>query len=337
MLQELQNSKYLLHKLISSLRTSNDEQVAQITTLIRSNGSLEEIKSCLETQDIKKCLMNRQPAPELEQLKLNFPRHSSTSHDQPRDIWQISRVAENPIVAIPAAQWTSVTDDDDLVSNLISLWLTWDHIWYCWVDSELLVHALLSGDRDSRVCNSFLVNCILAWACPYSDYQEARTDRGTASTLMAAFTAEAERLLDGEIAKGPSLPTLQGLMFLYLTISLCVEDRLGYQYMLQAIEMAEKLSSSEVVPSDTSSEHDITSSISKAIDLATWGVFNNTTASYLILKQPQVMSIPIRRKKAHGSLFAVWKGQLDALSRPRYAHLSIRRRTVRGLLRRFNY
>lgn len=247
-------------------------------------------------QEIKMRLMDRQPSPEFEQLQLDLSDKSSVLNDHPRDLLQISRIADNPIVAISASPWTTVTDDDDLVSNLISLWLTWDHIWYCWVDSDLLLDALLSGDRDSAVCSPFLVNSILAWACPYSDYREARTERGTTSKLMAAFTAEAKRLLEEDIVHGPTLPTLQGLMFLFLTISLCGEDRLGYQYMLQAIEMADQLSKRETLSSHGSPEHEITPRMSKVIDLAIWGVFNVTTASYVAFMRPQIMRIPTREK-----------------------------------------
>lgn len=145
-------------------------------------------------QSFEMHLNGRQPTPEFEQLQQEVAQvsertssgESSIEHRRSPNDLQINRIAVNPIVAISAAPWTSITNDDDLVSNLISLWLTWDHIWYCWVDSDMLIPALQSGDRQSTVCSPFLVNCILAWACPYSDYQEARTEHGKVSSFKVA-------------------------------------------------------------------------------------------------------------------------------------------------------
>lgn len=113
---------------------------------------------------------------------------------------------------------------------------------------------------------------------------------------MAAFIVEAKRLLEEDIPKGPSLPTLQGLMFLYLTVSLCGEDRLGYGYMLQAIDMAEELSNADSASGNSSSGNEIESRTSKAMDVAIWGVFEKTTASHLGFMRPQIMKVPVRQK-----------------------------------------
>jgi hypothetical protein len=71
----------------------------------------------------------------------------------------------NPIISVPAKPWTTVTDDDDLVSHLMSLWLTWAHQWWQWIDRPTFIEAMKAGDLGSYICTPYLVNMILADAC----------------------------------------------------------------------------------------------------------------------------------------------------------------------------
>jgi len=71
----------------------------------------------------------------------------------------------NPIITVPARPWTTVTDDDDLVSHLMSLWFTWAHQWWQWVDKITFIEAMRAGTTDSLICTPYLVNMILADAC----------------------------------------------------------------------------------------------------------------------------------------------------------------------------
>lgn len=66
---------------------------------------------------------------------------------------------------VPAHPWTSITEDDDFVSHLISLWFTWAHPFLNWIDRDLFIREMQSGNIDSEFCSPFLVNIILADAC----------------------------------------------------------------------------------------------------------------------------------------------------------------------------
>ena len=68
-------------------------------------------------------------------------------------------------VKVPAKPWTTVTDDDALVSHLISLYFTWDYPFYAFVDREILVKHMQMGNLQSDFCSPFLVNSLLANAC----------------------------------------------------------------------------------------------------------------------------------------------------------------------------
>jgi hypothetical protein len=82
-----------------------------------------------------------------------------------RRILDAQRASVEPLFRLPAAPWTTVTDDDEHVSHLISLWFTWVHPFYYWIDRELFLRDMQSGSLDSKFCSPFLVNAILADAC----------------------------------------------------------------------------------------------------------------------------------------------------------------------------
>jgi hypothetical protein len=77
----------------------------------------------------------------------------------------IDRLTDIPLFELSAKPWTDVTTDNGFVSHLVSLWLTWDHVVRNWIDKDLFIAAMMSGDVNSPFCSPFLVNVILSQAC----------------------------------------------------------------------------------------------------------------------------------------------------------------------------
>ena len=70
-----------------------------------------------------------------------------------------------------ATRWTTVTDDNTIVANLISLYLSWEHTIFRLFDEDYFLDQLAEGKTD--YCSSLLVNALLAIAtvslsCPAS-------------------------------------------------------------------------------------------------------------------------------------------------------------------------
>ena len=121
--------------------------------LIRSNAPIEEIR-----------LFLADPLPSNtsdEVLTEKSQNHSSSSGKY----MNVNRLSDIPLYQVPAKPWTTVTDDDALVSHLISLYFTWHHSVLNCIDRDIFLRDMKSGNLDSRFCSPLLVNSILTIAC----------------------------------------------------------------------------------------------------------------------------------------------------------------------------
>jgi hypothetical protein len=220
-----------LTRLVNALRDSESRRVSQLLNLIRSNASFDELQLFLEQQFSHYEL---ESTPELRDIQSQL---SQTTDIAPRG-WRylrVDRLADDPVYKVPAKPWTAVTDDSELVSHLVSLWLTWTYPWFNWLDADCLIKHMQEGKLNSRFCSPFLVNAILAEACVcctrmnndfpfltgaqyYSDYEEVFTVPGDMLTRGDQFFDEARRLFEAGEDEGDSasLPTIQGLMILFV-------------------------------------------------------------------------------------------------------------------------
>ncbi|KAH1430351.1 hypothetical protein KXX32_004046 [Aspergillus fumigatus] len=230
-----------LTRLINALRDSESRRVSQLLNLIRSNASFDELQLFLEQQLSHYEL---ESTPELRDIQSQL---SQTTDLAPLG-WRylrVDRLADDPVYKVPAKPWTAVTDDSELVSHLVSLWLTWTYPWFNWLDADCLIKHMQEGKLNSRFCSPFLVNAILAEACYYSDYEEVFTVPGDLLTRGDQFFDEARRLFEAGEDEGdsPSLPTIQGLMILFVRTSMMGKDRMGWVYLDLAARGAQETAS----------------------------------------------------------------------------------------------
>lgn len=227
----LESDRHFLIRLIESLRTGQQNHITDLLSYIRSSSSLNEIKSFLDsyvqqTETVSTPQM-REMFVELERLQ--------RSRDRPPRTLAARQPSDTPLVTVPAKPWTTVTDDDDFVSHLISLWLTWHYPWFHCIDPAIFIKAMQSGDLQSSLCSPFLVNAILAEASVsasgpdgdvpaianryindkfFCDSPEACAISGDIRTRGDHFYAEAKKLLDDEEGR-MSIPTIQGLGIMF--------------------------------------------------------------------------------------------------------------------------
>lgn len=134
----------------------------QIMNLIRSHASLEEVESFMEDLLRKPTL---EKTPDLVEACEDLQRWNRSQKKAMIARPDPKELADMVLFKVPAAPWTSVTNDDELVSHLISLWFTWVHPFLSFIDRDLFIRDMKSGNLDSHFCSPFLVNVMLADAC----------------------------------------------------------------------------------------------------------------------------------------------------------------------------
>lgn len=167
-IDELEDKEDLLVRLVGVLRESSNRRSFPLVNLIRSNASLPEISWYIDHQ-----LPRNEPSRTPDLLEAPHAVGSAVSVDSRDDsrslrrILDAKRLSDIPRFRVPARPWTRVVDDDDLVSHLVSLWLTWcQPFGGCWVDRGRFLRDMQAGNvAGRRFCSPFLVNIILADAC----------------------------------------------------------------------------------------------------------------------------------------------------------------------------
>ncbi|KAM0321360.1 hypothetical protein ACHAQA_010162 [Verticillium albo-atrum] len=79
-----------------------------------------------------------------------------------RDLSKGHRFVDSRLSWVKATRWTSVTDEDAFVANLVSLYVSWEHASCRIFDENYFIEQLLSG--EGAYCSPLLINAILAVA-----------------------------------------------------------------------------------------------------------------------------------------------------------------------------
>lgn len=167
-LERLQQAEETLTRLLETLRDSESKDLAQVLNLIRSNASFDELQLYLDKQLSGD---GSEISPGLQQVRNQLTRPSEEADEVGRSarsgsrrILDVRRLADTPVYRVPAKPWTRVTDDDELVSHLVSLWLTWTYPFFDWLDKDAFIRDMQAGRLNCQSCTPFLVNAILAEA-----------------------------------------------------------------------------------------------------------------------------------------------------------------------------
>lgn len=126
-LEELSYYRSLLYALLESLRNSDETELNEILDHIRGSPSLNSIAAIVAKPTIDPSDVSS------EDLKGGSEESSSQAGAREPVYLDIhsritmEKLCDIPLVQVPAKPWTSVTDDGQLVSHLVSLYFTWDN------------------------------------------------------------------------------------------------------------------------------------------------------------------------------------------------------------------
>lgn len=297
----------ILHHLVNNIRNSTDTQVAQIIAVVRSRASLAEIQLCLSQ-------MADETAAHQQKVDLGFEIAPATTSDRlssvdsssgdkasremsistNRPALSIDRLIDEPSFRVPASPWTTVTNDDHLVSHLISVWTMWEHPWPDGIVLELFLRDMRSQDDASLFCSSFLVEAIVATACLFSDYDEARTRSGRQSEVADRFLENCEAHVRHEGGLIPTITNVQGLLVYFNLLTKIGRDRQGLQLCIQATYLCGELMRKRSWYLEQQTKEVSRQELSYTLDVLCWSTFSSTGASLIGLARPQPMPLPER-------------------------------------------
>ncbi|KAK6371230.1 hypothetical protein LTS17_008961 [Exophiala oligosperma] len=226
-LSALENDRRLFDDLLATIRKTNTTQIEPLLKTIRNGSSRHDIRAYLD------CHFH--PGSDAMQIENGFDKTPRAVRRPMRG--RIQDVV-NPPVSVPAKPWTTVTDDDDFVSHLISLWFTWAHPWWHWVDEKLFLNAMRTGDDRGLICTPYLVNMILADAC----LLDTLADDGSEPNkwIREQFYQEAKKGLDAEKGRvSMTVVATLGVQWTYLNTS--GQDSLGNAVLYQQIFLSKDL------------------------------------------------------------------------------------------------
>ena len=161
-LDSLDEKGRLLDRLVSTIRESDKMSAVQIVNLIRGHATLEELRVFIDDM-LERSRLDK--TPDVVEVCNDLQRLHESERRSIRHRPNANQVSDIVLFRVPAFPWTTVTEDNDFVSHLLSLWFTWTHPFLNWIDRDLFIREMQSKDLDATFCSPFLVNIMLADAC----------------------------------------------------------------------------------------------------------------------------------------------------------------------------
>lgn len=132
-----------------------------------------------------------------------------------------------------------MTDNDEAVSHLVSLFLCFINPFWRLVEEDAFLRAMRSR-KHSVYCSSLLVHSILACASIFSEVEEAFASPGKMLTRGEHFHREALRLLEVEDQKA-TIVNLQSMLIISVESTRRGKDKLGLDLAYRAGALVKSL------------------------------------------------------------------------------------------------
>ncbi|THW69905.1 hypothetical protein D6D25_00779 [Aureobasidium pullulans] len=300
----LNSERHAQHVLLSSLMQSNasfDDMVDFIAFSVARNPNARLPNAALlrqlrgqqtDLKGIRNLLGYTQPPPQrriaiadlLSDQTSSSSESGRSSMDEP-DNEDISKTPMEPPFRVPAKPWTTLTDDDEFVSHLISLFLEWVNPFFRPLEEDLFIRAMQSGDLNSEYCSPLLVNSILAYACLYSEQEGAFFQPDDYMTRGQHFHDEAFRLWHLEEGRA-SIRNVQALCILFTNCVIRGKDKLGVSTCAVLTQLSRDVPNTLQRPSGPPPTLEAKTEYQRARKAVGWGAFACDMATANTILQP---------------------------------------------------
>ncbi|RMY00734.1 hypothetical protein D0867_11637 [Hortaea werneckii] len=120
--------------------------------------------------------------------------HKSSLRQSTRQTMVLDESLDTPLVMLPAAPWTRITEDDLLVSRLVTIFLNYQNAYWRYVEADLFLQAMKLAQPPSDLCSPLLVNSVLAMASLSAEYRDVFFEADDYTSRGRQFHEEAMRL-----------------------------------------------------------------------------------------------------------------------------------------------
>lgn len=150
--------------------------------------------------------------------------------------------------AASVTRWTQVTEDESLISHLLTMYFTWHYPFFTVLAKDVFYRDYVRG-ISSPYCSALLVNAMLALGCHFSAWQGAFADPENSATAGDHFFKEAKRLvLENDEHENAKLCTVQAFALMSLREAGCGREGKGWVYSGLSFRMAFDLGLNVVAP-----------------------------------------------------------------------------------------
>ncbi|KAJ5527242.1 transcriptional regulator family: Fungal Specific TF [Penicillium frequentans] len=186
-------------------------------------------------------------------------------------------------------RWTRVTEDDLLISHLLTMYFTWHYPFFTILAKDMFYRDLRRG-IPSQYCSALLVNAMLALGCHFSSWPGAFTDPGNIATAGNHFFKEAKRLIhENDEHENAKLCTVQAFALMSVREAGCGREGKGWVYSGLSFRMASDLGLN--VDASSLGARNLTDEEVDARRITFWGCYlvDKCWSNYLG-RQPQLSS-----------------------------------------------
>ncbi|KAK6365436.1 hypothetical protein LTS17_011155 [Exophiala oligosperma] len=298
--EELELDRKMLSDLMEAIRNGEKDQVENLVGIIRTTTSNEQVSSYISTNFSRAA----EEGPPYKASTCQQPLQSPASR-----LFRATLGTAMPLFKVPAKPWTTVTDDDGLVSHLLSLWFTWRHWCYPFIDRDTIVSAMQSGRENDGICTAALVNMILADSCfDYDILDNGHVPPSNEKPLQDLFYEEARRYAETTTQKR-LIPSIQFMAIQWMFLENRGISKLANVIMRDMIDHLKQFEKpSQYREAMTQPGKEPVSSAQQLAAYTGWAVFASTTAATFAVRNRPVMEPPTNWKAPlhRGNLTDVW-------------------------------
>lgn len=288
-----------LQTLVQALLNYEEEDAFEIVRQIRSCDDLEDVAQSILTRDrglpaptteVVGETTENENAAEVDQFESELSgRMSELLLDGSRkfiggtsnliflppgsELHEFTPTQEAPIAPVTNAvrHWTQVTEDDSLVSHLLTMYFTWHYPFFTILAKDMFYRDYVRG-VSSPYCSALLVNAMLALGCHFTTWRGAFSDPNNIATAGDHFFKEAKRMvLENDEHENAKLCTVQAFALMSVREAGCGREGKGWVYSGLSFRMAFDLGLN--VDATTPGSHNLTEEEIDARRITFWGCY----------------------------------------------------------------